>query len=75
MVYISNNHLSIWLIWRWVKCATKHIDTKLYIVKEIVRNHIKSIEQVLTDPLTKDYHPECLENTHSTWVYGKTYDF
>jgi len=26
---------------------------KLYVVKEIVWNHIKSIEQVLTDPLIK----------------------
>ena len=39
-------------------CAAKHIDTKLYVIKEKIQNHFKSIEhisteQVLTDPLTK----------------------
>jgi hypothetical protein len=53
---------------------------KLYVVKEIVRNHTKSIEyisnkQELADPLTKAYHPVCSENTQSTWVYGIAYDF
>ena len=61
-------------------CAAKHIDIKRYIVKEKIQNHIESIEristkQVLADPLTKAYRPMCLENTQSTWVYGRAYDF
>ena len=27
------------LLWQRVKCGAKHIDTKLYVVKEKVRNH------------------------------------
>jgi hypothetical protein len=30
---------------------------------------------VLGDPLTKGLPPKCSENTQSTWVYGKAYDF
>jgi hypothetical protein len=44
MVNSSNNHLSSSLLWQQVNCATKHIDIKLYIVKEKIRNHIESIE-------------------------------
>jgi len=57
MVVNNNNHLSISLLWQRVKCATKHIDKKLHVVKEIVWNHIRSIKWVLTDPLTKDLTP------------------
>jgi hypothetical protein len=62
MVYNNNNHLSSLLLWQRVKCAAKHIDIKLYIVKEKVQNHTKSIEhisnmQVLADPLTKGLPP------------------
>jgi hypothetical protein len=54
MVDSSNNHLSSSLLWQQViKWAAKHIDIKLYVLKEKVRNHIESIEQVLADPLTK----------------------
>jgi hypothetical protein len=53
MVNNNINHLSSSLLWQQVKCAAKHIDIKLYVVKEIVRNHNESIEQVLVDPLTK----------------------
>ena len=39
-------------------CVVKHIDIKLYIVKEKIQNHFESIEhlstkQVLADVLTK----------------------
>jgi hypothetical protein len=57
MVDSSNNHLSSLLLWQRVKCAAKHINTELYVIKEKVRNHIESIEQVLTDSLTKDLPP------------------
>jgi hypothetical protein len=57
MIDNNNNNLSSSLLWQQIKCATKHIDIKLYVVKERVRNYIKSIEQVLTDPLTKDFPP------------------
>jgi hypothetical protein len=40
-----------------VKSVAKHIDIKLYVVKEKVRNHIKSIEQVLADLHTKGLPP------------------
>ena len=57
MVVNSNNHLSISLLRQRVKCDAKHIDAKLHVVMEIVWNHIKSIERVLTDPLTKGLPP------------------
>jgi hypothetical protein len=57
MVDDSNNHLTSSLLWQHVKCAAKHIDIKLYVVKERVWNHIESIEQVLADPLTKGLLP------------------
>ena len=43
-------------------------------------NHIESIEristkQVFENPLTKGLPPKFLENTQSTWVYGRAYDF
>jgi hypothetical protein len=79
MVNNNINHLSSSLLWQQVKCAAKHIDIKLYVVKEIVRNHNESIEQVLVDPLTKGlpkaYHSVRSENTQLTWIYGKAYDF
>ena len=30
---------------------------------------------MLAHPLTKGLPPKCLENTKSTWVYGRAYDF
>jgi hypothetical protein len=62
MVDNNSNHSNSSLLWRRVKCAAKHIDTKLCVVKEKVQNHIKSIEhisnrQVLVDPLTKGLPP------------------
>jgi hypothetical protein len=57
MVDNSNNHLSSSLLWQQVKYAAKHIDIKLYVVKEKVQNYIKSIKQVLADPLTKGLLP------------------
>ena len=50
MVVNNNNHLKL--------TPTKHIDIKLYVVKEKIQNHFESIEhistkQVLVDPLTK----------------------
>jgi hypothetical protein len=57
MVDSSNNHLSSSLQWQQVKCAAKHIEIKLYVVKEKIWYHIKSIEQVLADPLTKGLPP------------------
>jgi hypothetical protein len=57
MVDNSNNHLSSSLLWQQVKWAAKHIDIKLYVVKEKIRNHIEIIEQVLADPLTKGLPP------------------
>jgi hypothetical protein len=57
MVNSSNNHLSSSLLWQRVKCVAKHIDIKLYVVKEKVQNHIESIEQVLADPLIKGLPP------------------
>ena len=58
MVDSSNNHLSSLLLWQQVKCAAKHIDIKLYVVKEEIQNNFESIEhistkQVLADPSTK----------------------
>jgi hypothetical protein len=56
MVDSSNSHLSSSLLWQQViNYVAKHIDIKLYVLKEKVRNHIESIEQVLVDPLTKGY--------------------
>jgi hypothetical protein len=57
MVNSSNNHLRSWLLWQQVKCVAKHIDIKLYVLKEKVWNHIESIKQVLADPLTKGLPP------------------
>ena len=57
MVDNSNNHLSISLLGQRVNCAAKQIDIELYVVKEIVRNHTESIEQVLAFPLTKGLPP------------------
>ena len=56
------------------------LTLKLYVVKEKVWNHTKSIEhksnkQVLRIRVQKAYHPVCLENTQSTWVYDIAYDF
>ena len=47
--------------------AAKHIDIKYYIVKDKVCDHVISLkhistEKILTDPLTKGYHPICSEN-------------
>jgi len=41
MVDKSNDHLSILFLWQRVKCAAKHIDNKLYVIKEKVRNHVE----------------------------------
>jgi hypothetical protein len=57
MVVNNNNHLIILLLRQQVKCAAKHIDIKLYIVKEIVRNCNESIERVFADPLIKGLPP------------------
>jgi hypothetical protein len=62
MVNSSSNHLSSSLLWQQVKCAAKHIDIQLYVVKEKIQNHIESIEhistkQVFADPLIKDLPP------------------
>jgi hypothetical protein len=46
MVDNSNNHISNLLLRQQVKCAAKHIDTKLYVVKEKVQNHYESIEHI-----------------------------
>jgi hypothetical protein len=61
MVDSSNNHLSNSLLWQQVKYAAKHIDIKLYVVKEKVRNHIKSIEQVLVVLLIKGLPPSAFK--------------
>jgi hypothetical protein len=58
----SNNHSNSSLQWQRVKCAAKHIDTKLYVVKEKVQKPIKSIEhisnrQVIADSLIKGLPP------------------
>jgi hypothetical protein len=73
MVDNSNNHLKETLLRQRVKCAAKHIDIELYVVKEKIRNHNESVEpisikQMVTDPFTKAYHPVCSENAQSTWV-------
>jgi hypothetical protein len=57
MVDNSYNHLNSSLLCQQVKCAVKHIDIKLYVVKEKIWNHIECIEQVLADPLTKGLLP------------------
>jgi hypothetical protein len=62
MVDNNNDHSSNSLLWQRVKCAAKHVDTKLYVVKENVYNYIKSIEhisneQVRANPLTKGLSP------------------
>jgi hypothetical protein len=57
MVDNNNNDLSSSLLWQQVKCAAKHIDIKLYVIKEKVQSHIESIEQALTDLLTKGLLP------------------
>jgi len=41
MVDNSDNYLSSLLLWQRVKCGAKHIDTKLYVVKEKVRNFVE----------------------------------
>jgi hypothetical protein len=61
MVDSNNNHLSTSLLWQQVKCAAKHIDIKLYVVKEKIRIHIEIIEQVLMDPLTKGLPPSAFK--------------
>jgi hypothetical protein len=37
--------------------------------------NVKVTSKCLQIRLPKTYHPVCSENTQSTWVYGKTYDF
>jgi hypothetical protein len=42
--------------------AAKHIDTKYYVVKDKIRDHVISLEHIstekmLADPLTKDLPP------------------
>ena len=54
------------------------LTLKLYVVKEKVQNDTKSIKvtsKCLRIHVQKAYHPVCLENTQSTWVYGIAYDF
>ena len=71
MVDNSSNLSNSSLLWQRVNCAAKHIDTKLYVVKEKIQNYIKSIEhisnkQVLADLLTKGLPPSVFrEHTHS----------
>ena len=48
-------------------CAAKHIDIKYYVMKDKVRNHVISLENIstekmLADPLKKVYHPTCSKN-------------
>ena len=60
------------LLWQYVKCAAKHIDSELYVAKEKIQNHMIaciSAEQVLVDPLTKGLPPK------STRVLREAYDF
>jgi hypothetical protein len=66
MVDNSSNLSNTSLLWQLVNCAAKHVDTKLYVVKEKVQNYIKSIEhisnkQVLADPLTKGLPPSAFK--------------
>jgi hypothetical protein len=81
MVDNSSNLSNSSLLWQRVNYAAKHIDTKLYVVKEKVQNYIKSIEhisnkQVLVDPLTKGLPPSAFrEHTQPTWVCGIAYVF
>lgn len=46
MVVNSNSHLSVSLLRQHVKCDAKHIDIKVYVVKEKFWNRIKGIEQL-----------------------------
>jgi hypothetical protein len=46
MVNNGNNHISNLLLIQQVKCAAKHTDTKLSVVKERVRNQYESIEHI-----------------------------
>ena len=48
--------------------ATRHIDIKIYVVKEKVQNHtIKNehmiIDRMLANSLNKVFYPACSENT------------
>ena len=56
--YAHNNKLS---------GAAKHIDIKYYVVKDKVRDHVISLENISTERcsrirLQKAYHPTCSEN-------------
>ena len=31
------------LLWQYVKCAAKYIDNELYVAKEKIQNHMKSL--------------------------------
>ena len=46
MVDNSNNHISSLLLRQHVKCAAKHIDNELYVVKEKVQNHFECIDHI-----------------------------
>jgi hypothetical protein len=37
--------------------------------------NVKVTSKCLRIRLPKAYHPMCLENTQSTWIYGIAYDF
>ena len=56
---------TIWmfsLLWQHIKCAAKHIDNELYVAKEKIQNHMKSLStnvssKCLQIRLLKVYRP------------------
>ena len=50
------------LLWQHVKCAAKHIDNELYVAKEKIQNHMKSLSTKVSSKclrirLPKAYRP------------------
>ena len=75
MVDNSDNHLNSLLLWQRVKCGAKHTDTKLYVAKEKVRNHIEmdcefKWQKVFVNPLTKGLPPSVYREYTVDMVYG-----
>jgi hypothetical protein len=59
--------------------ATKHIDLRYLIVREMVHDHTINLEHIdtkemLVDPLTKDLPPYIFRNKLPTWDYLKAFD-